>query len=115
MADEGGRRLPRGILTDRDIVVGVVARDHEHLATLDVGNVLREDVDLVTARETDDVLVVLAKMEERGLRRCVVVDGKGLLVGLVTVDDILPVLRKALDAITTITSSQAAREGTRRP
>jgi CBS domain-containing protein len=67
----GPGRRPVGILTDRDIVVSVVAKDVEHLPTLAVKDVLT--LDLVVATEDEDAEAVLGRMRRRGVRRVPVV------------------------------------------
>jgi CBS domain-containing protein len=88
--DRQGRRVPIGMITDRDIVVGAVAPNSGHIETLLVGDIMNADV--VTARETEPLEAALKKMEEHGIRRLPVVDGNGALVGIVTLDDVLQVL-----------------------
>lgn len=84
------RRVPIGILTDRDIVVGGVAHDAGHIESLLVGDIMSRDV--VTARQTEPIEAALGNMEEHGVRRLPVVDGDGGLVGIVTLDDALQVI-----------------------
>jgi CBS domain-containing protein len=84
------RRVPVGIITDRDIVVGAVAPNGGHLDTLVVGDIMSADP--ATAREAEPLEAALKKMEERGVRRLPVVDGDGALIGILTFDDALQVL-----------------------
>lgn len=88
--DRQGRRVPIGIITDRDIVVGAVAPDTGHINTLLVGDIMSPD--LVTVLEHEAVEAALKKMEEHGVRRLPVVDGDGALVGILTLDDALQFL-----------------------
>jgi CBS domain-containing protein len=85
-----GRRVPIGIITDRDIVVGAVAPDAGHLDTLRVGDIMSRDP--VVAREHEPVESALKKMEEHGIRRLPVIDGDGALIGILTLDDALEFL-----------------------
>ena len=73
-----------GIVTDRDIVIRVVA---EGLG-LDtpVANVMTEEVE--TCREDDNVADAAAKMGARQIRRLVVLDGEGRLAGILSLGDI---------------------------
>ena len=84
------RRVPVGIITDRDIVVGAVAPNGGHLDTLVVGDIMSADP--ATAREAEPLEAALKKMEEGGVRRLPVVDGDGALIGILTFDDALQVL-----------------------
>ena len=102
------RRVPVGILTDRDIVVGAVAANAGHLDTLVVGDVMSPDP--ATARETEPLEGALKKMEERGVRRLPVVDGDGTLVGILTLDDALQVLAEQQAALANIVMEEQRHE-----
>jgi CBS domain-containing protein len=88
--NRNGRHIPVGIVTDRDIVVGVVSGDPEHILSVLARDIMSED--LVTANEHDSVESALKKMEEHGVRRVPIVDIDGTLVGILTLDDILQYL-----------------------
>ncbi|HEY5146910.1 MAG TPA: CBS domain-containing protein [Polyangiaceae bacterium] len=111
--ERGGRPVPIGVLTDRDIVVGVLAKDADHLRSLDVGDVIEGP--LVTATEDEDLWPVLRRMRSFGVRRVPVVDAEGVLVGLLSADDIIPALGDELAELAALVSRQARREPGRRP
>ena len=77
---------PVGVLSDRDIVVGVVAREAD-VRALRIGDVMTQRP--VTASETDTVAVALNQMRRVGVRRLPVVGSRGQLVGVVSLDDVL--------------------------
>ena len=81
------QRRPRGILTDRDIVVSAVAQSPERLPALLVRDVMTGP--LVLARDTDGVETAIRTMKEHGVRRLPVVDADGELVGILTMDDVV--------------------------
>jgi len=85
--NRNGQHVPIGILTDRDIVIGVVAGDPVHINYLLVGDAMSSD--LVTARDRDTIESALEKMREHGVRRLPIVDETGALVGILTIDDVL--------------------------
>ena len=85
--NRNGQLVPIGILTDRDIVIGVVAGDPVHINYLLVGDAMSSD--LVTARDQDTIESALEKMREHGVRRLPIVDETGALVGILTIDDML--------------------------
>ena len=85
--NRNGQHVPIGILTDRDIVIGVVAGDPVHINYLLVGDAMSSD--LVTARDQDTIESALEKMREHGVRRLPIVDETGALVGILTIDDML--------------------------
>jgi CBS domain-containing protein len=95
--ERAGRRVPVGVLTDRDIVVGLLAKDISHIGQLDVGDLLNRDV--VTASEKEDLRDVLSRMQRQGVRRMPVVDERGSLMGIFTVDDLLGLLSQDLATV----------------
>ena len=95
--ERGGQQVPIGILTDRDIVLSIVASDSEHLPFITVGDAMSED--LLTAREDTGLNEALKLMQERGVRRLPVVDAAGALVGIVTVDDVVRFLAEELGQV----------------
>jgi CBS domain-containing protein len=95
--DRNGRHFPVGILTDRDIVLSIVASEPEHLPSILVRDVM--DNDLLTAREDSSLADALKMMQERGVRRLPVVDREGALVGIVTADDVIRFLAEELHQV----------------
>jgi CBS domain-containing protein len=109
-APEG--RLVVGMLTDRDIVTGVVALSLDP-ALLAVENVMTADV--VTAREGDSVEDLLGSMRRKGLRRLPVTTPDGVLVGLLTLDDLLAVMAEQLKTMAAAIEIEQLRERKLRP
>ena len=91
--EQDGVQIPKGVLTDRDIVVELVAGSVD-LETVTVGDAMSSDV-LVVAEdmEIDNAVSVMA---DRGVRRAPVVDSDGVLTGILTLDDILESLVERL-------------------
>lgn len=81
-----GPQPPLGVLTDRDIVVAVVAKRADP-ATLKVGDVMSIQPVLVGESETIDT--ALKSMRKSGVRRLPVVNGRGEIVGVLSLDDLL--------------------------
>ncbi len=100
-------RVVVGMLTDRDIVTAVVAEELD-ARTLRVEDVMTADV--VTAQETSSFADLLATMRRKGLRRLPVVDARGLLVGVVTLDDLLEVVAGQMRTIVQAIESGQRRE-----
>ncbi len=111
--ERAGRRVPVGVLTDRDIVVGLLARDIEHLGQIDVGDLLTREI--VTAREDEDVGEALTRMRRNGIRRLPVVDREGGLVGIFTVDDFLGLVSEDLAAVVSLIGKERRGEIEQRP
>ena len=100
-------RVPVGIITDRDIVVSVIALGLDP-ASLLVGDIMTED--LLTASEDDDVYETIEKMRFRGIRRVPVVNKAGGLTGIVSVDDLLEFLAEEMGELSRISTHQQAHE-----
>lgn len=79
---------PIGVLTDRDIVVQVVAKDLSP-RMITVADAMTPDP--VVARELEPLSTVSERMRSKGVRRVPVVDEVGDLVGIIASDDVLDV------------------------
>ena len=111
---EGGAdaRRPVGIVTDRDMVVEVVAADLDY-RTLSVGDIMSEEP--ATIEETSGVFEAIAQMRGGGVRRLVVVDAGRHLLGIVAMDDLVPVLAEEMSALAQAIRVEQRREAQRRP
>ncbi|HAT1765005.1 TPA: CBS domain-containing protein [Legionella pneumophila] len=96
-------RVPIGIVTDRDLVVEVMALDvnPEGLAVQDI--VTRS---VLVAREEDSLIDSLEFMKEKGVRRLPVVDNDHELVGIITIDDITELLAEMLHKVVGVVDRQ---------
>lgn len=102
-----GRLRPVGIVTDRDLVVEVLAR------RVDPDSVTAGDLmttALVTAQETEPVHDAIERMRARAVRRLPVVDDEGLLIGVLTADDVTELLAEELTEVARIGLRQLAVE-----
>jgi CBS domain-containing protein len=105
--EKAGRRVPVGIITDRDIVVEVVATGLD-AGTITVGDIMVHEI--VTAPESMGVMETIQLMRVKGVRRLPVVDAGGGLAGIVTVDDLLDVLAEELSELARIVVREQVRE-----
>jgi CBS domain-containing protein len=103
-------RKPVGILTDRDIVTGQLRRSAD-LHCLTVGDVMTTEP-LVLARDLE-INEAIKSLTARGVRRAPVVDVSGALVGIIALDDLLPVLARELMSLSSLVGTQSARERAR--
>ena len=87
------RQKVLGVLTDRDIVVAVLAREVDARA-LKVGDVMTRDP--LLAYEDQSIDAVLRHMREVGVRRVPVVDRSGYLIGVLSIDDVLEAIAEQL-------------------
>ena len=102
-----GARRPIGIVTDRDMVVEVVAADVDY-RTLTVGDIMSERP--ATLKETAGLFEIIAQMRNGGVRRLVVVDANEHLLGIVAMDDLIPVLAEELSALAQAIRVEQRRE-----
>ncbi|MDN4059440.1 CBS domain-containing protein [Massilia sp. YIM B02769] len=102
-----GEAVPVGIVTDRDIVVSVIALGLDP-AGLQVDDIMSDD--LLTCREVDDVYETIEHMRLRGIRRVPVVNGAGGLSGIVSADDLLAFLAEEMGDLSRISASGQAHE-----
>jgi CBS domain-containing protein len=102
------QRKPLGMLTDRDIVRGQLLKGAD-LHCLTVGDVMtRNPLALPLDMSLSEGIVAL---RSRGVRRAPVVDGNGSLVGIVTLDDLLPALARNLQELAKLMGRQARSSG----
>jgi CBS domain-containing protein len=105
--EQGGRKHSVGILTDRDIVVEVVAAGVNPDA-LKVGDIMGPEV--ATVRESEGLFEALRYVRNKGVRRMPVVDSMGGLVGILTLDDLLGLLAEELTELAKLVSHERQRE-----
>lgn len=102
-----GVTRPVGMLTDRDLVVEVMAGEvpPKEITAADVMS-----LEIQTVREEEGVWETLERMRDLGVRRMPVVDGEGSLVGLITMDDLLELFAEAMDNMTQLIKGEVRRE-----
>ena len=106
-----GARKPIGILTDRDIVVEVVAAGLDP-TIVKVEEVMTRHPTLVL--EDDDASWSLKVMRDRGVRRLPVMSEAGNLVGLVALDDLLESAATGLSDVVQAIGTERLIESQRR-
>jgi CBS domain-containing protein len=84
---------PVGMLTDRDVAIEVVAKGLDP-DTARVGDVMHKK--LVTIREDLGIFDAAKVFAKTGVRRLPVVTKSGVLVGVITVDDLIMLLGNEL-------------------
>jgi len=93
--DEGAWK-PIGIVTDRDLVLEVLAEEL-FLGKLRIGDLTGSE--LITLPESADLLDAIKLMRDRGVRRAPIVDENGRLTGILSVDDVIDVIAEQLSDI----------------
>jgi CBS domain-containing protein len=110
--DPEQQRVPLGVVTDRDLVIEVLGNDRDAAATT-LSALVRTPV--VIARDSEDASAVIERMRTHGVRRIPVVDERGALVGIVTLDDLLKALVSEMHTLLeTETRAQRREQSVRR-
>ncbi len=91
--DEPPRNRPIGIITDRDLVVEVLALEMDY-RVFTAGDIMTSNP--TTVCETDAVFDAFERMQRSAVRRLPVVDAEGRLVGIVAFDDLVELLAQEL-------------------
>jgi CBS-domain-containing membrane protein len=99
---------PLGIVTDRDIVCRQLDSGGD-LFCLSVEDVMTRHV--LVLQEAWGVEEAIAQLSEWGVRRAPVVDATGNLVGILSLDDLLPALVTELASLAQLLSTQSRNEG----
>jgi CBS domain-containing protein len=103
--------MPLGILTDRDLVIEVLARDVD-MDSVVVGDVM--SFDIVSVTEDTKLIDAIKVMRNKGIRRLPVVNTAGGLEGILTVDDVLELLAEQISDLIKLVSVEQHREHERR-
>ncbi len=100
-------QVPIGIFDDRGVIlqVGAEGLSGESVTVAEIMN-----RDMPVAMEAEDVHSAVTKMREAGMRRLPVVDQRGALVGVLTLDDIVAVLSDGLNDMVELLQREMERE-----
>lgn len=104
---QGDLVRPVGIVTDRDVVRGQLARSAD-LYCLTVGDVMTKTP--LTVEENCGIAEAIERMSARNVRRAPIVSNSGDLVGIVTFDDLLSVVAEDLSTLAKLLGTQARLE-----
>ena len=102
-----GKSTPVGVVTDRDLVVEVVAKS-VNPDLLRAGDLITND--LVTAFECELVYDAIWHMRSKCIRRLPVVDANNHLLGVLTADDVTEFLAEELTEVARIARRQIKLE-----
>jgi CBS domain-containing protein len=105
--DSDGTREPVGIVTDRDIVMEVVAKGQDPDRTR-VGDIMTSP--LVVASGSEDVATAVERMRTHGVRRLPIVGDGDTVLGILTLDDLYRVLAEQTAALVGIVTKEQTRE-----
>jgi CBS domain-containing protein len=104
---KGQNNIPVGIITDRDIVLEIIA-PQLNLDAVTAGDIMSGE--LLTAREVDGLWETLKRMRSHGVRRIPVVNDEQVLVGILSVDDVLEVLANEFSELVTLMNKEHHKE-----
>ena len=108
---QGDLVVPVGIITDRDIVVELIAGQVD-LDSVTTGDVMNPE--LITATEKEGIWDTLQRMRSKGIRRLPVINEDGGLEGILTVDDLIELLADELALLAKIAGHGLELEEKRR-
>jgi CBS domain-containing protein len=102
-----GKRVPVGIVTDRDMVIEVIAQSL-NVDGFSVGDIMSPQ--LVSVQEKEGVFETIRLMRSKGVRRIPVVNQEGGLAGIVSADDILDLLAEEMAELAKVAPREQERE-----
>jgi CBS domain-containing protein len=105
--DRKGKSVPVGIITDRDIVIELVATELD-CRVITVGDIMLAHLTVV--KEDTGISNAIQLMSAKGIRRLPVVDSDGGLLGIVTLDDVLLLLAKEFGALAKLVMHEQKNE-----
>jgi CBS domain-containing protein len=102
-----GKRVPVGIVTDRDIVIEIVSQSLD-FNEFSVGDIMSPQ--LISVQEKEGVFETIRLMRAKGIRRIPVVNQEGGLEGIVSADDILDLLAEEMTELAKVVPREQERE-----
>ncbi len=102
-----GKHFPIGILTDRDIVIEVLA-EGVNLNDIAVHDVMSSE--LISVKEDDYIIETIEQMRDKGIRRVPVVNQEGSLEGILAVDDTIELVAELLSNLVRLFKQEFNRE-----
>ena len=112
VVDATEKSRPVGIVTDRDLVLELMAEGLDP-GVFTAGDIM--SVDLVTATPEMDAMDAVQLMKTHRLRRLIMVDDGGRLVGIATMEDVLELLARELSGLAAGLAGARDRETLERP
>lgn len=107
-----GLQIPVGVVTDRDLVVEILATElDEHVIT--VGDIMAPEI--FTIKESAASYEAIELMRRKTARRLPVVDDAGELIGILTLDDALQLLSEELLDLAKLVRYEQKKETRYRP
>lgn len=105
--DRNGTRVPVGIVTDRDLIMEIMALGLDQ-TVITVGDIMEQE--LVTAKGSTGIFEAVQYMRHKTVRRLPIVDENGALIGILTLDDLLELLSEEFLAIAKLVNYERQKE-----
>ncbi len=102
-----GKCVPVGIVTDRDLIMEIVAPELDP-SVITVSDIMT--LDFSTMKQDAGVFEAIQYMREKAIRRLPVVDEDETLVGIVTYDDLVELLSEELSALAGLVVREQQKE-----
>ncbi len=102
-----GKRKPVGMITDRDLVIEVMA-PQVNAGSVMVGDIMQQELNSI--QENSGVFEAVQFMRAKGVRRLPVVDKQGWLIGIVSMDDLLALLAEEMNEMAGVISHEQSKE-----
>jgi CBS domain-containing protein len=106
-----GKVVPIGIVTDRDLVVEVVATELD-CNVITVGDIMVTNLTVI--KDSASILEALHLMTNKGVRRLPVINSKDNLIGIVTLDDLLLLFAKEIGMVSKLVNREQKNEAAKR-
>ena len=101
------KRVPVGIVTDRDMVIQIIAKSLD-FNDFCVGDIMSPQ--LVSVEEKEGVFETIRLMRAKGVRRIPVVNQEGGLEGIVSADDMLDLLAEEMTELAKVAPREQEHE-----
>ena len=98
------QQTPVGMLTDRDIIIKLIAEGKAPEQTM-VADIMSKE--LLCLTENQDISDAIDALCEKGVRRAPVIDENKQLCGVITLDDLMACIIDELDGVVDIIRSQS--------
>ena len=99
--------VPVGIVTDRDLVIEIIAQ-RVPVESVTINDVMSKE--LISVDEQETLIDTLQRMLKSGIRRVIVVDGQGSLQGILTADDIIELMAESMNDLVKLANQELKQE-----
>lgn len=105
--DRNGVRIPVGIITDRDLIMEIMAPELDG-SVITVGDIMAQA--LVSVKGSTGIFEAIQYMRQKSVRRLPIVNEGGGLIGILTLDDLLELLSEELLEIAKLVRNEQQKE-----